>query len=264
MDKNIPRTYQELLEREGDYNNITRPKPEVILQNFGFKSIGLHAQAPVFYVVDYVQKKYLFIDPSCKSLLGYEVEKLLEAGPNYYTRLWHNSDFKIYNNQIFPKKINFLQELSPSSVQDYSFSFNYRIATKAGDFRTVLQRSTYYLAAADKTPLAAVGFIIDISQYKEDTKIIFTIEKIDRNYNSLAKEPIHKSVYTPDIDHTVLTKREVQVLQCIYGGMNSKQIAEKLFVTIETVYSHRKKMLEKTNCHNTPDLLRYATRHGVL
>lgn len=263
MNLNLPRTYQELLDRKGTYNNFKAPKSEEILRDFGYKSISLHAQAPAFYVVDYVQKKYLFIDPACKPMLGYDLDLMLEAGPNYYTKLWHPSDFKIYNNEIFPKKINFLKNLLPHTVQDYSFSFNYRVATKNGDYITVLQRSTYYLSP-DGVPLAAVGFIIDISHFKEDTKIIFTIERIDSLFNCLTKEPIHRSVYSPEKDPGVFSRREVQVLQCIYEGLNSKQIADKLFITIGTVYSHRKKMLEKTSCHNTPDLLRYANRHGVL
>ena len=264
MNITIPRSYQELLDQVSGYKNVQMPNPEAVLQNFGFKSLFLHAQAPVFYVVDYVQKKYLFIDPSCNTLLGYDVNNLMEAGPTEYTRLWHQSDYKIFNEQIIPEMIRFLKEQPHDTIQDYSFSFNYRISTKDGSFLTVLQRSTYYLATSDKIPLAAVGFIIDISHYKEDSKIVFTIERIDKNYNSLTKEPLHKSVFFPDKMPEVLSKREIQVLKCIYDGMSSKQIAEKLFVSLNTINSHRKNLLEKTNCQNTADLLRYAAKQGLL
>lgn len=264
MDLILPKTYPELLDQVSEFKNVKVPKPEELLKNFGFKSLSLHAQAPIFYVVDYTQKKYLYLDPSTKTLLGYDVDSLLEAGPTTFTHFWHKSDYKVYNEQIFPKIVDFIKNQTHDSIQNYSFSFNYRIATKDGVFLKFLQRSTFYLSPSNGMPVAAVGFAIDITNFKEDTKIIFTIEKIDRNYNSLNKEPIHKSTYLPEKIPGVLSAREVQVLQCIYEGLSSKQIAEKLFVSVHTINNHRKKMLEKTNSQNSAELLNYATKHGII
>jgi DNA-binding CsgD family transcriptional regulator len=113
-------------------------------------------------------------------------------------------------------------------------------------------------------PLASVGFVIDITHFKEGTKIIHTIERIDRNFSVLSAEPVYKMVYYPDKNSDLLSKREVEILQLIYEGLSSQKISEKLFVSIYTINNHRKNILHKTNCNNTSELLGYALKNGLL
>lgn len=54
-----------------------------------------------------------------------------------------------------------------------------------------------------------------------------------------------------------LTLREIEILGLIMLGYTNLQIAEKLFVSYETVRSHRKHILEKTGAKNTAALIHY-------
>ena len=54
-----------------------------------------------------------------------------------------------------------------------------------------------------------------------------------------------------------LTLREIEVLGLIMLGYTNQQIAEKLFISYETVRSHRKNILEKTGAKNTAALINY-------
>jgi DNA-binding CsgD family transcriptional regulator len=54
-----------------------------------------------------------------------------------------------------------------------------------------------------------------------------------------------------------LTLREIEILGLIMLGYTNLQIAEKLFVSYETVRSHRKHILEKTGAKNTAALINY-------
>jgi len=56
----------------------------------------------------------------------------------------------------------------------------------------------------------------------------------------------------------VLTKREKEVLELIADGLTNGEIAEKLFLTVATVDSHRKNMLTKFNVKNTAALVKLA------
>ena len=141
--------------------------------------------------------------------------------------------------------------------RDYSFSFNYRIKTKNGAYLSMLQRSTFFVDDITASPLAAVGFITDITHFKEGTKIIFTIEITDRNFNTLSKIPLFKQTYFPDKISDTLSKREIQILQFMREGFNSREIAEKLFISVNTIHNHRKNMLAKTSAKNTAELLNY-------
>lgn len=54
----------------------------------------------------------------------------------------------------------------------------------------------------------------------------------------------------------VLSKREKEVLTHLIEGLNSRQIAEKLFLSERTVSNHRANMLQKCKVSNTVELVR--------
>jgi DNA-binding NarL/FixJ family response regulator len=55
-----------------------------------------------------------------------------------------------------------------------------------------------------------------------------------------------------------LSDRELQVLRNIGAGMSSREIAEKLFISVKTVEAHREHIKQKLNLASSADLLRYA------
>ncbi len=59
-------------------------------------------------------------------------------------------------------------------------------------------------------------------------------------------------------DRPVITRREKEVLECIARGLTNPQIAEKLFVSVTTIESHRKNLLHKLKANNTASLVRQA------
>ena len=62
----------------------------------------------------------------------------------------------------------------------------------------------------------------------------------------------------------LLTKREKEILQLIAEGLTNIQIAEKLFISIDTVDTHRKNLHHKLNVKNTATLIRFAVEHQLL
>lgn len=61
-----------------------------------------------------------------------------------------------------------------------------------------------------------------------------------------------------------LTKREKEVLVHIVDGLTNSQIAEKLFISVDTVDSHRKNLHSKLNVKNTAMLVRFAVENNLL
>ena len=62
----------------------------------------------------------------------------------------------------------------------------------------------------------------------------------------------------------VLTPREVEVLKLIAEAYTSKEIADKLFISIKTVDRHRQNILEKLGMRDRVELTRYAIRRGLI
>ncbi|TDQ18216.1 LuxR family two component transcriptional regulator [Algoriphagus boseongensis] len=56
----------------------------------------------------------------------------------------------------------------------------------------------------------------------------------------------------------VLTRREKEILALLHNGYSGPGIAEKLFLSLHTVETHRKNLMQKLNANTTPQLLKVA------
>ncbi|MCB1725434.1 MAG: response regulator transcription factor [Chromatiaceae bacterium] len=66
-----------------------------------------------------------------------------------------------------------------------------------------------------------------------------------------------------DGDTSPLTAREKETLQLIAEGHSTAEIAERLFVSVKTVETHRKKIMDKLDMHSIAELTKYAIRQGI-
>lgn len=62
----------------------------------------------------------------------------------------------------------------------------------------------------------------------------------------------------------VLTLRERQVLQLIAEGKTTRDVASLLFISVKTAETHRSRLMQKLDIHETAGLVRYAIRHGLV
>lgn len=63
---------------------------------------------------------------------------------------------------------------------------------------------------------------------------------------------------------SLLTDREIEVLRLICDEFTNKEIAEMLGISVRTVDSHRRNLLQKTGARNTAGLVKYAIRLRLL
>jgi DNA-binding NarL/FixJ family response regulator len=61
-----------------------------------------------------------------------------------------------------------------------------------------------------------------------------------------------------------LTRREKEILQLLYDGLNGPQIAEKLFLSHYTVETHRKNLMQKLNVNSTQQMVKLAIEHKLI
>lgn len=61
-----------------------------------------------------------------------------------------------------------------------------------------------------------------------------------------------------------LTSRQREILQLIAEGNTTKEIAQKLNISVKTVESHRMTIMERLEIHDIPGLVRYAIRAGII
>lgn len=103
----------------------------------------------------------------------------------------------------------------------------------------------------------ASGYILKNSSLQEVLNAIKVVSKGEIyfgknvNVNSINKESSNKK-------KGKLTKRQIEILALVAQGKTSRQIAEQLFIGVQTVDTHRKNMIRILSLHGKGELLRYA------
>ena len=64
--------------------------------------------------------------------------------------------------------------------------------------------------------------------------------------------------------YTVLSRRQTEVLRCIWEGLPSKSICEKLGMSRKTIEFHCGNLRRKWGCDNIMQVIRLALRQGLL
>ena len=61
-----------------------------------------------------------------------------------------------------------------------------------------------------------------------------------------------------------LSTREVEIIQCVACGNNSKEIATKLFISEHTVKTHRRNIMHKLNVKTSAELIHLVSEKGII
>ena len=109
----------------------------------------------------------------------------------------------------------------------------------------------------------ANGYLLKNADKHEILKAITTVIN-DKNYLTLEAERALRYENEQQSKLPKLTKRETEVLSLIANGLTNHQISEKLFISIDTVDSHRKNLHSKLNVNNTAMLIKFANENNLI
>jgi len=67
-----------------------------------------------------------------------------------------------------------------------------------------------------------------------------------------------------EYDDKKLTPRELEILRMVAQGYSNQLIADKLFISVRTVESHKNHIMQKLELTTTVDLVKYAFKNGII
>jgi len=80
----------------------------------------------------------------------------------------------------------------------------------------------------------------------------------------LSRDMVRSFLENKEVPTDPLSPREREVLQLIAEGKTTKDVATILGISVKTAESHRTRLMEKLDIHETATLVRYAIRQGVI
>lgn len=79
----------------------------------------------------------------------------------------------------------------------------------------------------------------------------------------LVMELLRSSPERGDSAFSVLTSRELEILQAVSEGKSTKEIASVLALSVKTVETHRQQIMDKLDIHSVAELTKYAIREEI-
>jgi DNA-binding NarL/FixJ family response regulator len=61
-----------------------------------------------------------------------------------------------------------------------------------------------------------------------------------------------------------LSERELEVLKLYAEGKSTREISEKLFISVKTVGTHKQHIFEKLDLKSNADMVKYAIKEGLI
>jgi DNA-binding NarL/FixJ family response regulator len=120
----------------------------------------------------------------------------------------------------------------------------------------------------DMLQAGASGYILKESPFDELVDAVYAVAG-GRIFISpaasgpLVMELLRNSPERGDSAFSVLTSRELEILQAVAEGKSTKEIAASLALSVKTVETHRQQIMDKLDLHSVAELTKYAIREEI-
>lgn len=126
-------------------------------------------------------------------------------------------------------------------------------------FKAISAGAKGYLPKEDTTKQELVHAVKAVAKGEEYfTKSVGKV--MQRYFMENAKKESSKKAE----DINKLTKREKEILKLVVEGLSNQEIADKLFVNIRTVETHKTNIMNKLELKNTVELIKFAIKNKLL
>lgn len=248
-------TYFKLLEQqifvtgELDYSVLEQHKPN--LQKLA--EIG----NSVVSVFDLYQKRHVFNSFNLGEILGYSLLEVQLDGEHFLDSKIHPKDFTmLMKNGI--SLLKFYQNIPPADKAHFKFISEYRVLNADNNYVRVIEQQQV-LELDNKGNLWLALSILDISPNQKNLGE-YTVSEL-LNFKT--------GKFVPFIEQTekvtiALTNRETEVLKLVKDGLLSKEISDKLSISLHTVNTYRQRVLEKLGANNSMEAVNLASKLGLI
>jgi len=208
------------------------------------------------FAVDVYKCRYSFVSKSFTEIFGYDASKIatIEKQGDYFESRFHPDDHdKLLDLQIMLG--NFIYNLAPEQRNDYQNIFQFRVLNAENKYVNVISRHHVLLKDRNAKAWVVMG-VMDVSP---DQSLLDHVKCTVVNRKT-------GEIFTPSTlsaDYLYLTKREKEIVRLIKEGALSKEIAERLKISIHTVNNHRKNILGKLNADNFIEAINMIRKYNL-
>jgi DNA-binding CsgD family transcriptional regulator/PAS domain-containing protein len=206
-------------------------------------------------ILDVCNHKFIYANDLNTVLLGYTPEEIIEGGLKFTHSKIHPWDL-LQLSFIISKYRWLYAQLADSDKHKTRFTYDVRIKAKDGKYRRIQQQLYPLVLDSDFNPAYVLIISTDISAYKSSTEIQFTFGIQRKTQFEILLMDKTKAF------NNLLTNRETEILYHLSQGNTEQKTATITGISIQTIKTHKKNMLAKTETKNTNELISLAIRKG--
>lgn len=207
-------------------------------------------------VFDLYRKTHVFISYNFESLYGYDLKEMEKDSTEYFNSRIHPDDFlplMTNGNDL----LRFIYTLPRDERADYKLITEYRVLGVDNEFVRIVEQHQ----ALELDKLGNFWLALSIMDVSPNQDIQQGIRSQLMNFKTGRIMPMP---YSENNVVTVLTNREKEILRLVKDGFLSKEISDKLSISLHTVNTHRQHILEKLSAGNSMEAVAYASKLGLI
>lgn len=183
-------------------------------------------------------------------------------GSEEINSIWEEAIFnKIHPDDLFEKHLlelqffNIIKNLPIEERSDYQVKSKIRMQLKTGDY-TFVDHRMFYVSSAVNGSLWLALCLYNLSTDESTPSVPYSL--ILNSTTGLSIKPDQQAA------NQLLSSREKEILKLIRKGKMSKEVADLLSISINTVNRHRQNILEKLRVSNSLEACRIAERMNLI
>lgn len=205
------------------------------------------------YVMSYQDNARVSYQRGGKYLLGYaDSEFRMELLLNYF----HPDQYDLLQ-RIIKGAVNYGITQDLKQDKDTWMFLIFKARKKDGSYIPLIRQTSIYERDEKGRMLSSFSILSDLSGMNDGHKVEWRLKGPHVDEEKFR-------IYVHDAISGMFSEREMDVLIQLKAAFNSEQIAEKLFISKNTVDTHRRRMLKKSNCKNTTELLNFSRKNGLI
>lgn len=222
----------------------------------------LNQQGNLTFLIDVKHLRAIHMSGSVLNFTGYEIE---EFGDNVLSKFMDllAPEHRLFLNFCVPWALNILKTF-PTEYKSKQFMSVWGLKLLHKNKRSM----KWYLNITPlefndaKNPTLIVMSVQEITHLIKGDDYIIRAEFTEKEDSK--KVFVYYSDEDKTVEHDIISEREREVLQHISQGLDTKQIAEKLHITKNTVDNHRRNMLARTGTRDTTALVQLCRMTTIL
>lgn len=208
------------------------------------------------YVIDYNRRNFLYVSNNPLFLCGYTPEEVKALGYSFYLQQVPEKDLQFLLD-VNMAGFNFYERIPQEEKLSYTISYDFYL--KQPNNKTILINHKLKPFLLNDNQIWLAMCIVSLSSRTTTG-------------NAEIRKSNTSDIYKYDLEFKkwklaekiALGEKEKQILCLSAQGYTMNEIADKIFLSMDTIKFYRKNLLAKLDVKNITEAITYATNHNIL